>query len=219
MITDNNYPPFCGGMWMIPKIVWLGHASFLIESDIGKIYIDPWKLKGGDKADYILITHSHMDHLSEDDVNALKKETTVIVGPPDVAEKIPGTVLIAPGEKKEVGKLKIEGHAAYNIEKEFHPRSNNWVGFVADIGGFRIYHSGDTDVIPEMKNVNDIDVALLPVGGTYTMTPEEAAEAVKIIKPKKVIPMHWGDIVGSKEDAEKFKKIASCEVEIPEPTP
>jgi L-ascorbate metabolism protein UlaG (beta-lactamase superfamily) len=199
---------------MEPKIIWLGHASFLIESDAGTIYIDPWKLKGGAKADYILITHSHMDHLSEEDVKLLRKDSTVIVGPPDVCDKLPGTVNIAPGDVKDLGKIKVEGHSAYNPKKEFHPSSNKWVGFVTDINGFRIYHSGDTDVIPEMKNVNNIDVALLPVGGTYTMTAEEAAEAVKIINPKKAIPMHWGDIIGGKEDAEKFKVIADCEVEI-----
>ena len=202
---------------MDPNIIWLGHASFLIESDVGNIYIDPWKLKGGPKADFILITHSHMDHLSEDDVKALKKDNTVIVGPPDVVEKLPGTVNIAPGDIKDLGKIKVEGHSAYNPKKEFHPNSNNWVGFVADIGGFRVYHSGDTDVIPEMKGIRDIDIALLPVGGTYQMTAEEAAEAVKIIKPKKAIPMHWGDIIGGREDAEKFKKIADCDVEILDP--
>jgi L-ascorbate metabolism protein UlaG (beta-lactamase superfamily) len=188
---------------MEPKIVWLGHASFLIRSDVGNIYIDPWKLKGGEKADYILITHSHMDHLSEDDVKTLMKDSTVIVGPPDVAEKLPGTVLISPGEVKEVGQIKVEGHAAYNPKKDFHPSSNKWVGFVADIGGFRVYHSGDTDVIPEMGKVKN--------------TAEEAAEAVKMIGPKKAIPMHWGDIIGGKEDAEKLKGIADCEVEILEP--
>jgi len=202
---------------MEPRIIWLGHASFLIETDQGNIYIDPWKLKGGPKADLILVTHSHMDHLSEDDIKMIKKDGTVIVGPPDVAEKVPGTVVIGPGDMKNIGTFKVECHAAYNPKKEFHPSTNKWVGFVADIGGFRIYHSGDTDVIPEMKNIKNIDVALLPVGGTYTMTAEEAAEAVGLISPKKAIPMHWGDIIGGREDAEKFKKIAGCDVQILEP--
>ena len=199
---------------MEPKVIWLGHASFLIESDRGTIYIDPWKLKGGPKADFILVTHSHMDHLSEDDIAMIKKEGTVIVGPPDVVEKVPGSIVVSPGDKKDLGRIKVEAHAAYNPKKEFHPSSNKWVGFVADIGGFRIYHSGDTDVIPEMSSVKDIDVALLPVGGTYTMTAEEAAEAVRLIGPKKAIPMHWGDIIGGREDAVKFKEIADCEVQI-----
>jgi len=202
---------------MEPKIIWLGHASFLIESDAGNIYIDPWKLKGGLKADYILITHSHMDHMCEDDINKLRKDSTVIVGPHDVCEKLEGVVEIAPGDVKDLGKIKIEVHSAYNPKKEFHPISNNWVGFVVDLGGYRIYHSGDTDVIPEMKKIKNIDVALLPVGGTYTMTAEEAAEAVKVIGPKKAIPMHWGDIIGGREDAEKFKSIANCDVQILDP--
>jgi len=158
-----------------------------------------------------------MDHLSEEDIKILRKDSTVIVGPPDVVEKLPGTVNIAPGDVKDLGAFKVEGHSAYNHKKEFHPSDNNWVGFVADIAGYRIYHSGDTDVIPEMEKIKNIDIALLPVGGTYTMTAEEAAEAVRIINPKKAIPMHWGDIIGGKEDAEKFKGIADCEVEILEP--
>ena len=124
---------------------------------------------------------------------------------------------MSPGDSRKEESIMIEAHRAYNLSKEFHPKDNNWVGYVVDIDGYRIYHSGDTDVIPEMRDIRDIDVALLPVGGTYTMTPEEAAEAVSMIKPKKVIPMHWGDIVGSRDDAERFKKLADCEVEILDP--
>lgn len=202
---------------MVPKVIWLGHASFKIVSDSKVIYIDPWKLKDDQKADLILITHSHMDHLSESDIGSLRKEDTVIMGPPDVAAKVPGTIEVAPGDVKDVGWARVEAHPAYNPKKKFHPASNRWVGFVADIKGYRIYHSGDTDVIPEMKRVRNIDVALLPVGGTYTMTAEEAAEAVKVIGPKKAIPMHWGDIVGGLEDAERFKRIAGCEVDVLKP--
>ncbi len=203
---------------MEPRIIWIGHASFLLETDNQKIYIDPWKLKDGPKADMILVTHSHMDHLSEDDIRKIRKKETTIIGPPDVAEKLPGTVVVRPGEVKQFGNVKIEAHPAYNPKKQFHPSDNRWLGFVVDIAGFRIYHSGDTDVIPEMKKIKGIDVALLPVGGTYTMTAEEAAEAAKIIGAKKAIPMHWGDIIGGKDDAQKFKKIAKCEVEILDPT-
>ncbi|MFW3146270.1 MAG: MBL fold metallo-hydrolase [Thermoplasmatota archaeon] len=203
---------------MDPKITWLGHASFRIETEIGNIYIDPWKVQGSPKADYILITHSHFDHMSEEDIGKLRKSSTMIIGPADVAAKFPGTITLSPGESKKIGNITVEGHPAYNPKKEFHPGSNKWLGFVADIKGYRIYHSGDTDIIPEMKKVRDIDVALLPVGGTYTMTSKEAAEAVKILKPKKAIPMHWGDIIGGREDAENFKRIADCDVEILDPS-
>ncbi|MEA3558630.1 MAG: MBL fold metallo-hydrolase [Candidatus Thermoplasmatota archaeon] len=202
---------------MEPRIIWLGHASFKIESENKRIYIDPWKTKNQPKADLILLTHSHPDHLSEEDVASLKKNGTVIMGPKDVGEKLPGTDVIRVGEKKEVGGIKVEAYPAYNLNKEFHPRANGWLGLVVDIGGFRIYHSGDTDVIEEMSAIDNIDVALLPVGGTYTMDPEEATQAVKKLSPKKAIPMHWGDIVGGKEDALKFKELADCEVEILEP--
>lgn len=200
---------------MDPKIVWLGHASFRIESEMGIVYVDPWKLKDGRKADIILVTHSHHDHLSEEDIGNISKEGTKILGPDDVSEKFPGARTVKPGESVNIEDIKIEVHPAYNVDKEFHPRSNMWVGYVLDLGGFRIYHSGDTDVIPEMRDLRDIDVALLPVGGTYTMGPKEAAKALEMFKPKKAIPMHWGDIVGDRNSAEEFKRYAPCEVEVP----
>jgi len=203
---------------MEPRIKWIGHASFLFETDARAIYIDPWKLKNGPRADMILITHSHFDHLSEDDINKIRKKDTVIIGPPDVAEKLPGTVVMRPGETKNFGDVNVEAHPAYNPKKQFHPSENQWLGYVVDIGGYRIYHSGDTDLIPEMKNIKRIDVALLPVGGTYTMTAEEGAEAARIVGAKKAIPMHWGDIIGDKNDALEFKKSAKCEVKILKPT-
>jgi len=202
---------------MEPKIVWLGHASFRIESDHGIVYIDPWKLVKSVPADYILITHSHFDHLSLDDIKKIRKPDTIIVGPPDVAEQLDDVVKISPGDTKKVGRITVEGIRAYNPKKEFHPRNNNWLGYVVDVNGYRIYHSGDADVIPEMGGLNGVDVALLPVGGTYTMDPSEAAEAVKLIKPKKAIPMHWGDIIGGMENATEFSQLADCKVEILDP--
>lgn len=199
---------------MVPKIDWLGHASFRIETEDRIIYIDPWKLKGGKMADLILITHTHQDHFNEEDIRKISGPDTRIICTMDAKEGIRNLIKMSPGERREEGGIMIEAHRAYNPSKKFHPKENNWIGYVLDIKGYRIYHSGDTDVIPEMDGIKDIDVAMLPVGGTYTMTPEEAAEAVSMIKPKKVIPMHWGDIVGSREDAEKFKKLADCEVEI-----
>jgi L-ascorbate metabolism protein UlaG (beta-lactamase superfamily) len=108
----------------------------------------------------------------------------------------------------------VSGVAAYNPGKQFHPKANNWVGFVIEVGSKRIYYAGDTDLTDEMKSLKEIDVALLPVGGTYTMNATEAAEATKHIKPKQAIPYHWGDIVGDRADAEKFANTVECETKI-----
>lgn len=199
---------------MEPKIEWLGHASFRIRSDRGIIYIDPWKIEGEPKADIIIVTHTHPDHLSEDDISKLMKPGTMILGSRDVKEKITDAVDLLPGGSKEVKGIKVEAVRAYNPKKEFHPKENDWIGVVLDIDGYRVYHTGDTDIIPEMRELKAIDVALIPVGGTYTMTCDEAAKAIKLFNPKKAVPMHWGDIIGGEEDARKFKEMADCDVEI-----
>jgi len=199
---------------MSPKIIWLGHASFRIEGSL-TIYVDPWKLKDTPpKADIILITHEHFDHCSPDDVAKIATPATTIVTEKDTAAKLKGNIkIMAPGDRINVKGVDIQAVPAYNITKQFHPKSRGWVGFVFALDGTRIYHSGDTDCIPEMKDIQP-DIALIPVSGTYVMDAPEALKAVELIKPGKVIPMHWGDIVGAKQDAETFKKKASCDVEI-----
>jgi L-ascorbate metabolism protein UlaG (beta-lactamase superfamily) len=199
---------------MEPKIVWLGHASFRVEGS-QTVYIDPWKLKGEQpRADIILITHEHYDHCSPEDVAKIASDDTVIVTEKDSASKLGGDIrIVAPGDTVEVKGITFEAVPAYNVDKQFHPRSRNWIGFVFELDGTKIYHSGDTDCIPEMENIH-VDVALLPVSGTYVMDAKEALQAVDRIKPGKVIPMHWGEIVGSREDAEAFKREAPCEVDI-----
>jgi L-ascorbate metabolism protein UlaG (beta-lactamase superfamily) len=196
-----------------PKIVWLGHASFRIEHNGRTIFIDPWKLKGATKADLILITHSHMDHFSEEDIGKIAKKGTVIIGPSDVKPKL-GAINLKPGDAKDLGWVMVEAHRAYNPLKQFHPRTNDWLGYVIDLAGYRIYHCGDTDIIPEMKLIRSIDVALIPVGGTYTMDPIEAAKAVAIFKPKLAIPMHWGDIIGDRTSADAFKDNTNIPIRI-----
>ncbi len=119
-----------------------------------------------------------------------------------------------PGLTVELKSVRIRGVAAYNPNKQFHPKANNWVGFIIEIGSKRIYYAGDTDLTEEMKALKDIDMALLPVGGTYTMNAAEAVEATKHIKPKQAIPYHWGEIVGSRSDAERFAELAECEVKV-----
>ena len=206
---------------MAPHITWLGHASFRIEGDNKVIYIDPWQLEGGPKADLILITHDHHDHCSPDDVSKIQKDDTVIVTIPAAAEKLSGTIrAVTPGDKITVQGVDIHAVPAYNTNKfkspgiHFHPRESNYVGYILTVEGERIYHSGDTDVIPEMESIK-ADIALLPVSGIYVMTPEEAAEAAGIIRPKKVIPMHVGRGIGDLKDRDAFKEKVSMEVEIP----
>ncbi len=190
-------------------IYWLGHASFRIEDSTRQIYIDPWKLSDSTpKADIVLITHAHYDHYSAEDIEKIRKPTTVFVAPKDVADKIVGKVIVAePGKKYQVEGLEVEAVPAYNIGKKFHPKENKWVGYVITLtNGQRIYHTGDTDAIPEMKQLS-VDVALMPCGGTYTMTAEEVAEVANSFMPKVLIPMHWGDIVGAEKDAETVQKL------------
>ncbi len=192
----------------VDHIHWLGHASFRVQDGATIIYIDPWKIgAGAPKADVVLITHGHSDHFSPEDLAKIVKPGTVFVAPADVATKIKGTVLVAkPGETVRTGALTIEAVPAYNMNKQFHPKSNAWAGYVVTLSsGQRIYHSGDTDAIPEMKALK-VDVAMMPCGGTYTMTAEEMAEAANSFKPAILIPMHWGDIVGSKADADTVAK-------------
>lgn len=205
------------------KIHWLGHDSFKIK-DERTIYIDPFKIKPQEQADILLITHEHFDHLSPDDIHKVVKPETVVVAPPICRQGLSGIrykelIIMKPGEKKEVLGVEVKAIPAYNTSKfrepgkVFHPKEEGRVGYILDVKGVKIYHAGDTDLIPEMKDLN-VDVALIPVSGTYVMTSDEAVQAVAEIKPKVAIPMHYGAIVGDKRDAESFKQRAPCEVQI-----
>lgn len=196
------------------EIKWLGHASFKISGE-KVVYIDPWKLeRKNEEADIILITHDHYDHCSLADIEKLRGSRTTVVAPPDAAKKITGDVReVKSGRDLTVKGIKIETYPAYNLEKSFHPRANGWLGYVITINGKRIYHTGDTDLIPEMDKIR-ADVVLLPVGGTYTMDAKQAAQAANRIKPKLAIPMHFGSIVGSSKDAEEFRSLCQVPVEI-----
>ncbi len=204
-------------------IKWLGHAGFLIENS-KLIYIDPYNIKeNSEKADLILITHSHYDHCSVADMNKIVKTGTKIIAPADCQSKITRfdvpikMEVVEPGQELILGDVKISVLPAYNVDKHFHPKDESWVGYLIKTDGLLIYHAGDTDVIPEMQKLTGYKqsdkkfVALLPVGGRFTMNAEEAAEAAKLIKPDLAIPMHYGSIVGSDEDAREFKEL--CEEE------
>ncbi len=208
------------------KVHWLGHDCFKIR-DGAIVYIDPFKIAGvQEPGDILLVTHEHFDHCNADDAKKVTSEkTTVVTIPPCKNElaklKVKEVKTVKPGDKLTVGNVSIEAVAAYNLNKfrepgkPFHPKDDADVGYVLTIGGVRIYHTGDSDFTPEMRNVK-ADIAFLPVSGTYVMTAEEAAEAAKAIRPKVAVPMHYGAIVGSEADANRFAKLVAgvCEVKI-----
>jgi L-ascorbate metabolism protein UlaG (beta-lactamase superfamily) len=194
---------------------WLGHASFKICHEDTVIYIDPWKLnESAHDATLVLVSHSHGDHYSPEDVAKVSGPETKLITSADVVAKEKAGEAVMPGLTIESGDVRVAGVPAYNPNKQFHPKESSWVGFIIEIGSKRIYYAGDTDLTEEMKALKDIDIALLPVGGKYTMNAEEAAEATRHIKPKLAIPYHWGDIVGGRSDAEDFVRLAQCEVKI-----
>lgn len=194
-------------------VEWLGHAGFMFKAGERVVYIDPYKVSHGEKADLIMITHDHYDHCDPGSVSVLRKEETVVVAPKSCKDKLRGAVEVSPGQSITKKEVEIMAVPAYNVSKHFHPRGGG-VGYVFTISGKRIYHAGDTDSIPEMSNLGKLDLALLPVGGTYTMNPQEAAEAAQRIGAELTIPMHWGDIIGTKKDAEEFQRLAKVRVQV-----
>lgn len=206
------------------EIAWLGHAAFMIAHRGNIYYLDPFNIQPKEKADVILVTHEHFDHLSLEDIKKVIKPDTYLVAPENCREKLrllkAGVIkLVKPGDSLEVRGARVEVVPAYNVNKfrapgvVYHPREEGSVGYVLELDGVRIYHAGDTDFIPEMRDLK-VDIALVPVSGTFVMTAEEAAEAVNTFRPKIAIPMHYGAIVGSRSDAERFKELAEVEVVI-----
>ncbi|CAN2041146.1 MBL fold metallo-hydrolase [Candidatus Magnetomoraceae bacterium gMMP-15] len=195
------------------KIIRLGHDTFRIDSD-KIIYFDPYQISSGPKADIIFITHDHFDHCSPEDVAKIQDSKTIIITEKDSAKKLTGDIrVMKPGQSLTLDNIKIEAVASYNTDKEFHPKSNGWLGFIIEIEGVRLYHAGDTDFIPEMKDLK-VDIALLPVSGTYVMNANQAVEAALAIKPALAIPMHYGAIVGGDQDAADFKKALEGKIEV-----
>jgi L-ascorbate metabolism protein UlaG (beta-lactamase superfamily) len=206
------------------KLGWLGHDGFRIQN--GKvIYLDPFKIEGGGpKADIVLVSHEHFDHCNAEDLKKVVTSDTVVVAHSQSKSqlgklKVKEIKIVKPGDRINVDDVTVEAVPAYNLNKfrepgqVFHPKQDGKLGFIVTVKGVRIYHAGDTDHIPEMKNVQT-DIALLPVSGTYVMTAKEAAEAAADINPKIAIPMHYGAIVGGASDAETFKGLVKCEVKI-----
>ena len=195
---------------MLDNIEVLYHSSIKISKN-KVIYIDPFKInKDYRDADIIFITHDHYDHYSEEDINKIRKNNTIIVTPTDLLSKVQESgfekeqiITVEPNKKYVIDEIKFETIPSYNINKKFHPKENCWVGYIIEIDNFKYYIAGDTDITPENKNVI-CDVAFVPVGGTYTMDCIEAAKLVNEIKPKYAVPIHYGSIVGTEQDAIDF---------------
>lgn len=198
---------------MLNNIEVLYHSSIRINKE-KTIYIDPFRIdRNYNDADIIFITHDHYDHYSEEDIDKVINENTVIVIPEELLTKVlkkginkNAIITVKPNQKYMVQGIKFETVPAYNTNKTFHPKENGWVGYVIEINEIKYYIAGDTDITEENKKVK-CDVAFVPVGGTYTMDFKEAAQLVNQIQPKVAVPIHYGSVVGTKQDAEEFIKL------------
>ncbi len=198
---------------MLENIEVLCHSSIKINKE-KVIYIDPFKIENNyNDADIIFITHSHYDHYSEEDINKVKNNETTIITPYDASTKLlesgikeDNVILVEPNNRYNVKGINFETIPAYNTNKKFHPKENGWVGYIIELKGNRYYIAGDTDITEENRKVK-CDVAFVPVGGTYTMDFKEAADLINEIKPKIAVPIHYGSIVGTKQDGIKFSKL------------
>ncbi len=205
---------------MLTGIEVLCHSSIRIDKHL-IMYFDPFKINKEYKdADIIFITHSHYDHFSEEDIEKVRKDNTYLVVPEDCLIKSlkmgfdeSRILVVEPGEKYELLGIKFETVPAYNIEKQYHSKESNWVGYILEINDVHYYISGDTDITPEAKAVN-CDVAFVPIGGIYTMNAKEAASLINTIEPQIAIPTHYGEIIGSHDDAMLFKKLVKESIEV-----
>lgn len=200
---------------MLERFTWFKQSGYRYDGEGLTVYIDPWDVtEGSPPADVVLITHSHDDHYSPDDLEKIRKDDTVYVAPRDFADEITGEVTaVSPGDKLEVRGVQAQVVPAYNIVEERlsnHPKAKGWVGYLVTLGGTTYYHAGDTDALPELESL-PAKVTFLPVGGTFTMDSREAAALAKSIGPEIAVPMHYGfvDEAGTPADAEAFKKEAA----------
>lgn len=202
---------------MTENITVFKQNHVMIVSGEKKIHIDPFQYEcAPHDADLILITHDHFDHFSADDIRRVMRDDTVLIVPEPMrakAEKIGKYATVKPGKAYDIYGLQFETVPAYNIGKPFHPKSAGWVGYILKLDGKRIYIAGDTDATDEAKAVK-CDIALVPVGGTYTMNAKQAAEFVNIIKPQIAVPVHYGGVVGKKSDGLDFKKAVGKDTEV-----
>ena len=198
---------------MLENVEVLYHSSIKIK-DNKIIYIDPFKIdKDYNDADIVFITHDHFDHYSEEDIDKVINENTTIIIPEELLTKIlrkginkNAVITVESNKEYMVQGIKFETIPAYNTNKTFHPKENDWVGYIITLDGIRYYIAGDTDITEENRKVK-CDVAFVPVGGTYTMDFKEAAQLINEIQPKIAIPIHYGSVVGTNQDATDFVKL------------
>jgi L-ascorbate metabolism protein UlaG (beta-lactamase superfamily) len=207
---------------MLEGVTWFRQSAFRWKGEGPLVYVDPWGVTDGEPADIILITHAHYDHFQPHEIDRVRTPSTKFVAPRDVAAELSGDVTaVEPGQSIEVEGLKVQTVPAYNTAEErldMHPKKNGWVGYVFEFGGATFYHAGDTDALSELESL-ETDVAMVPIGGTYTMDWEEAAGFVKAMQPRVAVPMHYGFVVCSPSHSVRFKKAAKpVTVEVLEPT-
>ena len=212
-----------GAMELDDFLSYLGHASFRIKTKGYAIFIDPFRAPDSVKgsADLVLITHAHFDHCSKKDIDKVVKRDSRIIAARGClsADEYPNLTVAEPGFRTDFHGIGIEAVPAYNTASEkqgFHPKADMSVGYIVDFDGMRIYHAGDTDFVPEMRQLKDIYAALLPVGGKYTMDADEAVEAVKAMRPKFFVPMHYKNLLGSegsrKLEEKLMKELPNCRI-------
>lgn len=202
---------------MLKNVKVLYHASIVLYDNI---YIDPYKIENEThNAKYLFITHSHYDHFSIEDIEKVRNEDTIFFVTPDCKEKLleigvdeKRIVTVVPDEMYKFNKIEVQVIPAYNVNKEYHKKEYGWVGYLIKINGVTYYITGDTDVNEDIQNIK-CDVLFVPIGGTYTMDYKEAADYTNSIKPKYVIPIHYGTIVGKKEDGIEFAKLLDTKIE------
>lgn len=195
-------------------VTWIKQASIRIRREGRTLYVDPWGVPDDDASDFILLTHPHYDHFSEEDIDRVRREETVVVAPQTMRKQLgDADHFVRPGDMLQLDGLDVLGVPAYNVEKKFHPLESGWLGYVFTFGGVTYYHAGDTDYHDSMPGIR-CDVAFLPCDGQYTMDAEAAARAGRACGASIVVPVHWGDVAGSEDDARRVAELFDGEVRI-----